>query len=151
MRLLVITIFLLGALVINVKGQILKPVQWSYTAKKIADNTFEVHLTANINPGWHIYSQYTPKGGPVPTTFTFKKDPAILSLGKPQEAGKLQQMFQKEFDMNVKYFSDKVDFVQVVKVKSTTPPNFSGTIEYMVCNDKQCLPPIEVDFFLTLK
>jgi len=41
--------------------------------------------------------------------------------------------------------------VQVVKVKSTTPPNLSGTIEYMVCNDKQCLPPTEVDFSLTLK
>ena len=151
MKKLLFTIYLLGALITSSFGQILKPVQWNFSVKKLDEKTYEVHLTANISQGWHIYSQYTPKGGPVPTAVTFTKNTAILSLGKPQEVGKLQQKVEKAFDMEVKYFSDKVDFVQVVKVKTQTPQNFSGTIEFMACNEKQCLPPTEEDFTLTLR
>ena len=151
MKQLLITIYLLGAAFTASFGQILKPVQWNFSARKLDEKTYEVHLTASIGPGWHIYSQFTPKGGPVPTTFTFARNAAILSLGKPQEVGKLQQKVERAFDMEVKYFTDKVDFVQVVKVKTQTPQNFSGTVEFMVCNEKQCLPPTETDFTLTLR
>jgi len=151
MKLILTTLYLLTAVITASFGQILKPVQWNFSSKKLDEKTYEIHLTASIGPGWHIYSQFTPKGGPVPTTVTFNKNAAVLSLGKPQEVGKLQQKMEKAFNMEVKYFADKVDFVQVVKVKTQTPQSFSGTIEFMVCNEKQCLPPKEEDFALTLK
>ncbi len=47
-------------------------VSWSYTAKKIADKTYEVHLVATISQPWHIYRQTTPEGGPFPTEIVFK-------------------------------------------------------------------------------
>ena len=41
-------------------------VSWSYTVKKLANNKYEIHITATPPMGWHIYSQLTPEGGPVP-------------------------------------------------------------------------------------
>ncbi len=38
-------------------AQIQNPVAWTATSKKIADKTYEVRLTANMQKGWHIYSQ----------------------------------------------------------------------------------------------
>jgi hypothetical protein len=37
-------------------------ISWSYTAKKLANNKYEVHITATPPQGWHIYSQLTPVG-----------------------------------------------------------------------------------------
>ena len=53
------------------------PVDWTATAKKIGDKTYEIHLTADIKDGWHIYSQTTAAGGPIPTSITFTKNPLV--------------------------------------------------------------------------
>ena len=37
------------------------PVSWTFSSKKIADKTFELHLTADIQSGWHLYSQEQPE------------------------------------------------------------------------------------------
>ena len=38
-------------------AQINNPVIWTYTAKKIADKTYELHMTATIGSNWHLYAQ----------------------------------------------------------------------------------------------
>ncbi|MGZ8553853.1 MAG: protein-disulfide reductase DsbD domain-containing protein, partial [Chitinophagaceae bacterium] len=38
----------------------LNPVSWSFSAKKVADKTYEIHLTATMQSGWHLYSQTQP-------------------------------------------------------------------------------------------
>jgi len=43
-----------------------------------------------------------------------------------------------------------VDFVQRVKLKSTARTVFKGTVTFMVCNDKKCLPPKEIPFSVKL-
>jgi thiol:disulfide interchange protein DsbD len=54
------------------------------------------------------------------------------------------------FGVDVKYFSGKVDFVQLVKLKSKAKTNFTGSVEFMVCNDQQCLPPATQKFSIAL-
>jgi thiol:disulfide interchange protein DsbD len=61
----------------------------------------------------------------------------------------MKTIFEKSFGVNQKYFETAVDFVQVVKVKPGTK-KVAGSVEYMVCNDKQCLPPKEVAFEINL-
>jgi hypothetical protein len=53
--------------------------------------------------------------------------------------------------MNVIFFDGPVDFVQVVKMKIKPKTTISGKIEFMVCNDQQCLPPVEVPFSIPLQ
>lgn len=126
------------------------PVKWSNSVKKIGDKTYEIHITATIQNGWHIYSVSTPEGGPFPTTVNFTKNPLLTMVGNIKEKGKLQQKFEEVFGIDVKYFSNTVDFVQVVKLKSNVKTSVNGTIEYMVCTDKECLPPTKAPFVISL-
>lgn len=127
-------------------AQIQNPVAWTFTAKKINVTTFEVHLNAVISGKWHLYSQTTPDGGPVPTTISFSKNPLVILQGKVKEVGKLQQKHEPLFGVDVKQFGGMVDFVQVVKLKSPVKTTVAGTIEFMVCDDTQCLPPATQKF-----
>jgi hypothetical protein len=133
-------------------AQIQNPVSWTATSKKINDKTYEVHLTANIDNGWHIYSQTTPEGGPIPTSINFTKNPLLTVEGKAKEVGKLEKHVEPLFgNIDVKQFSNKVDFVQLVKLKAPVKTSVNVAVEFMVCNDKQCLPPKTEKFSIALK
>jgi thiol:disulfide interchange protein DsbD len=127
------------------------PVNWTATSKKVADKTYEIHLTATLPGGWHIYSQTTPEGGPIPTEITFTKNPLITLDGKVKEVGKLEQRFEPLFNVDVKQFSDKVNFVQVVKLKANVKTSVEVAVEFMVCDETQCLPPSTKKFTVALK
>ncbi|WEK35684.1 MAG: protein-disulfide reductase DsbD family protein [Candidatus Pseudobacter hemicellulosilyticus] len=126
------------------------PVKWQFSAKKTGDNMYEVRLTATVDNGWHIYSQSTPDGGPAPTVISFAKNPLLTITGKPKEMGKLEQKHEEVFGVDVKYYNNKVDFVQLVKVKGAAKTNISGTVSFMACTDEQCLPPKDIPFSIKL-
>jgi thiol:disulfide interchange protein DsbD len=132
-------------------AQVQNPVKWSFTANKTADMTYEIHLTATIANGWHIYSQTTPEGGPSATSILFSKNPLLLVSGDVKEVGKLEKHHEPLFGVDVKQFSDKVDFVQIVKVKGNAKTAVKGSLDFMVCDNKQCLPPQTVEFSVSLK
>lgn len=130
-------------------AQILNPVKWSYSAKKIGVGQYEVHLKAMIDPGWHVYAQEAGNG-PIPTSFTFDtKASGVTLVGKTREAGKLKKAYDRNFNSILKYYENSVDFIQVVKASSAAK-SVKGNLEYMVCNDRECLPPKDIDFDVKL-
>ncbi|HLY70794.1 MAG TPA: protein-disulfide reductase DsbD domain-containing protein [Puia sp.] len=139
----------LFALVISsvnlITAQSSKQVNWTYTAKKIAENTYEVHMTASINGDYHLYAQDAGGDGPIPTAFTFSKNPVLQLNGKVKEVGNLVKKFDKTWNHDLKYYEKNVDFVQVVKLKANIKTDLIGKVEFMVCNDRQCLPPADVE------
>ncbi|MDQ6756552.1 MAG: protein-disulfide reductase DsbD N-terminal domain-containing protein [Bacteroidota bacterium] len=136
-------LFTLLALIIlfSVQAQILNPVTFDYSTVKKNDNLYEVHIKANIQSKWHIYSVNNPAGGAQATEIKFKEGKIV---GPVKEKGKMKTVYEKEFQTNQKYFETTVDFVQLLKLNGGN--KISGTITYMVCNDKQCLPPKDVEF-----
>ena len=142
----IIFTFLPAFLIHTSFAQILNPAKFNYSTVKRGDNQFEVHIKASVQTNWHIYSIYNPEGGAQATALTFLN---AKPVGKAKEVGKMKTVFEKEFKVNQKFFEQTVDFVQRVKVDPGTK-KVSGTIEYMVCNDKQCLPPKTVAFDITL-
>lgn len=132
-------------------AQVQNPVKWAYKLKKVNATTYEVQITATIDKGWHIYSQTTPDGGPVPTTIKFAKNPLVTLVGAAKEVGKLEQRHEELFGVDVKQFSNIVSFVQTVKVKTAVKTSVVGTVEFMVCNDTQCLPPTTNKFSLSIQ
>ena len=127
-----------------------KEVQWAYSAKKIADKTYEVHMTATINGDYHMYAQDAGGDGPIATSFTFSKNPLSTNEGKVKEIGKLIKKYESAWKHDVKYYEGKVDFVQIVKLKANAKTNLTGKVEFMVCNERQCLPPAEVDIHVNI-
>lgn len=127
------------------------PVNWTYEAKKKTADTYEVILTAKVENPWHIYSQHTGKGGPIPTKLSLKKNPLVTTVGATKEIGKVEKVYDKNFQTDVLFFSGKLQLVQTVKIKGNAKTNVSGTVEYMVCDDTQCLPPVKKTFDLKLQ
>ncbi|ALL04066.1 protein-disulfide reductase DsbD family protein [Pedobacter gandavensis] len=135
--------------VIGASAQIEKPVTWSYAAKKISKTEAVVYMKATMDEGWHIYSQTLKPGGPSPTIFSFPASKDYTLVGKTTEP-KATTYFDENFKMNVSYFGKQVIFQQKVKLNKATA-TVKGKVEFMVCNDKQCLPPEEVSFSIPVK
>jgi hypothetical protein len=131
------------------KAQILTPVHWSYAAKKTSATEAVVFMKASIDEGWHVYSQTVKEGGPVKTTFTFPASKEYTLIGKTIEPTPVTR-YEKAFSMDVSFFEHEVVFQQKVKLKAGKA-TVKGTLEYMTCNDKQCLPPDDIEFSIPVK
>ncbi len=127
------------------------PGTWTFTAKKISALEYEVRYSIDVESPWHVYSQYTSNGGPFPTTFTLAKNPLLTVKSKPKEIGLLKTKYEEVFDTDVKYFEGSVDFVQRVYLKSNSNTVLKGTVEFMLCNEGQCLPPTKQPFSIALR
>ncbi|MFT3950227.1 MAG: protein-disulfide reductase DsbD family protein [Agriterribacter sp.] len=134
-----------GMAVFAQSGSALK-VKWSFSSKKINDKTYEVRLSAVIDGNYHIYAQNVGVEGPVATSFTFNKNPLITLSGKVKEEGKMIKKHEEVWGGNVNFYEKKVEFVQLLQLRSKVKTNVGGTVAFMVCDDKQCLPPAEVNF-----
>lgn len=127
------------------------PVSWSFSAKKVADKQYEIHMTATIEKGWHLYSQVQPEDAvAMPTEFRINSNPLVVLEGKIKEEGKLEKFHDEKLDLSANQFSNKVDFVQLVKLKANAKTNLTGVVEFQTCNDQKCLPPKKVNFTIAL-
>ena len=130
----------------------MNPVTWSFSAKKTGDKTYEVHMTARIQPGWHLYSQEQPDDAfAMPTTFTINANPLINKEGKIREVGKLEKFKDETLGVTLNQYSNTVDFVQKIKLKANVKTSFTGNVEFQTCDDKKCLPPKTVTYAIALK
>lgn len=132
-------------------AQMANPVSWNFTSKKISDGVYEVQMTANIQQGWHLYSQAQPKDAIAqPTSFAFNKNPLIETDGKVKENGKMEKFSDKELGVSANQYSKQVTFVQKVKLKGKVKSNFAGNVTFQTCDDKKCLPPKTINFSVAL-
>lgn len=126
-------------------AQILQPVKWSYAAKRINAKQAIVYLKATIDNGWHIYSQDIAANGPTKTVFVFRSSKDYVLDGKTIEPTPISH-FDKMFNMKTGYFEKAVIFQQKINIKTSGKTTVKGKVEFGTCNDKQCLPPEEVEF-----
>jgi len=128
-------------------GQIEDPVKWNFEVVSVSDNEVDVVITAEIEDSWHLYSQYVE--GPIPTTFTFFDNKSLEFIDGVVESTPHED-YDKSFDTILKYFEEKAEFRQRVKLLSDSVSVLKGEFEFMVCNNGMCLPPEWVDIELEL-
>jgi len=131
------------------KAQILKPVKWSFASKRLSPTEGVVFFKATIEDGWHIYSQHVKPGGPVKTSFNFTDSKEYTLVGTTSEPV-AQTKYESAFGMDVSYFEHTVIFQQKIKL-NIAQTTLKGSLEYMTCNDRQCLPPGDIDFSIEIK
>jgi len=149
MKKLITATVILFVFAVSAKAQVLTPVHWSYGAKKLNNNEAVVFIKAVIDDGWHVYSQTVKDGGPVKTTITFPASSEYTLIGKTIEPTAITRN-EKVFKMDVSFFEHEVIFQQKIKLKAGQA-TVKGTLEYMTCNDHQCLPPDDVEFSIPVK
>jgi thiol:disulfide interchange protein DsbD len=135
----------------QVQPGILDPVDWSWKAERIDEDEYFLVFTAVIDEHWHVYSAYldTTKIGPVPTSVSLDKSKKYAAIGGLQE-GKPVVKYDPNFDMDLKFFDTKADFVQRISWTGKKPGKVKGYVSFMTCNDEMCLPPEDVEFELDL-
>ena len=120
------------------QGQILNPVKWKSKVVQKSDTEFELVMEATIENEWHMYSQYTPDGGALPTVFNFKNAKGNYTLvGKTKESA-YKKVFNDIFEVDEYYFAKTAQFKQVIKVTNTKLKEVKVYVEYQACKE-QCI------------
>ena len=122
------------------QAQIYNPVKWKTSVQKISDTEYELQAKAIIESGWHLYSQNIPEGGPNPTSFTFSKSTNFQLAGSVSEE-KGKTVNDAVFKMQIRFFEKETTFRQRIKTTAAKPFQIKAEVEFMVCNDQNCLPP----------
>lgn len=130
---------------VNLNAQIHDPVSFTTSVEKISDSDFYLVVTANIDKGWHLYSQHVPDNGPIPTAFQFVIDNDQFQLVGETIEGEGHTSFDKAFGMDIKFFENTATFKQHIRLLTNDKIDVVGEVEYMVCDDTQCLPPTYKD------
>ena len=125
------------------------PISWRVNSIDLGDNTYQVKIEADLEKGWHLYSQFLDSDeGPLSTYITYETSNFEL-IGKTEEVG-VETHMDPVWEMDISFFSDHAIFIQ--KVKSLNPDSllFKGNVNFMVCDDSQCLPPENYEFQVNL-
>ena len=121
------------------------PVEWALAAQSPSARPGAkavLALTATIEPGWHLYSPTTPKGGPNPTKIGLADNPAVgpVDVQEPKPITKFDQGFQ----LNTETYEGVAKFLLVVDLKpdaASGPADLTAQVRYQACNATLCLPP----------
>ncbi len=148
----IVSLFILTLVFSFANAQILDPVKFTTSVETIDASNFYLVVTATIDEGWHIYSQNIPgEDGPNPTTINLESDSDTFQLiGKPIE-DEGHTAFDKTFGMNIKYFENTATFKQHIRLLNNEKIDINGEIEFMACDDSQCLPPTFKDIKFSLQ
>jgi|SRR5882757_7458064 len=150
-RIIVGSVFFFAGTMVRAQGGNLHPIAWQYSARKVADKTYEVHITAQLQSGWHAYSQQQPEEAVAqPTEIRFKPNPLVGLMGKTREVGSMEKWKDEATGIAANQYANQVDFVQVVKVKGNIKTSVSGSLTYQVCTNEMCLPPKTDNFVVQL-
>jgi len=141
-----IAVFLFFGFSLSINAQIQRHIKWDY---KI-DASGEIVFHATIDAGWHLYDLNLPEGGPLPTKFEFEKITGAELSGKVFTKSKIVSQYDEMFGMEVRWFGENPTFIQKLKITDKDNFQISGVIDYMTCNDEQCIPDNE-EFQFTSK
>lgn len=141
-KLLVALILLLAAAAL---GQ--NPTKWSLEVLDSKElfvkkgDRLTVGLTAEIEPGWHLYAIDLPAGGPIPTAISVAPGAPFDLDGKPTSPKPITK-FDPNFNIDTSFFDERVTFA--VPLKATGDADASAIaldVRFQLCTDTICLPP----------
>ena len=141
------TILLLAAALF---AQVENPVSWKFTTGQVNGLEAELVFSADIEHPWHLYSAHLPAGGPIATTPWYDESDAYSLEGDLVEVTKPKVKYDEGFQMDVGTIAGKAEFRQKVRFSEKGAQTVTGEIEYQVCNDNLCLPPVSVPFTFTV-
>ena len=130
-------LFILIAFLVFYNGfsQILDPVKWKSKTEKISENEFNLILEGKIDAGWHLYSQFTPEGGPIPLEIQYTESVGNYELvGKTKES-KTKKEFNPVFEVDEIFFESKVVLTQKIKILNSKVSSIKVVIDYQTCKE----------------
>ncbi len=117
-------------------GQKYDPVKWSGAIEKVSDTAYILHYDAVIEKDWHIYSQFTPEGGPIPFQFEFlpENGATYTPKGKAVESP-THRAYSDIFEVDEVFWKDTGRLSQQVILKDINTSLVKSIINYQVCKE----------------
>ncbi len=125
--------FLVLLLPFAAQAQILEPVKWTVETEKLGKNEYNVVFKAEIEDGWHLYSQNTPIGGPMPLYFDFTEVVGAERIGDVVEP-EVIIAYNDVFEIDEHFFEKEAVFTQTFKL-SEKSATVAGTITGQSCKE----------------
>ncbi|MEZ4979610.1 MAG: protein-disulfide reductase DsbD family protein [Chitinophagales bacterium] len=126
-------------------AQVLDPVKWDFHVEQ-GEFGLDLIFHASIENSWYLYSQDVPEFGPIPTSFHFESPLEIkLDSFLLEKSSHAQQKYDEMFALDLLKYSKEVDFIYTLDPKFPAK-EISGYLEFMCCDDKQCLAPKTIPF-----
>lgn len=116
-------------------AQILDPVKWTTKIEKKSENTFLISLNAIIENEWHVYSQFTPDGGPLPLEISFTNQKGNYNLVGKAKEGKTRTAYNDIFEVNETFFEKKAQITQEIMVTNKGVKTIEIVINYQACKE----------------
>ena len=133
----------------SIWAQILEPVEWTTDIRQLDQNRYLVTFNAQIEEGWHMYSQFSNANGALPTEFIFLNASGnYRSIGQVRESESIVG-FDKVFQMDLTFFKNQAIFEVEIEVINPNLDYFEIEVSYQVCDDALCIFRSDVfDFVL---
>ena len=129
-------------------AQKLNPAHWEITSDpQVAPpgSTVLIKAAVRLDPGWHMYSMTTPKGGGLPLLLSVIPSPPIakIRLFQPKPVRKMDPAFGVETET---YEGEPVFYIRAEMAGDAPagPVELTANVTYSVCRDTICLPPRKV-------
>lgn len=119
----------------NGYAQILDPVKWTTKIVKTSDNSYLLTFDGIIDKDWHVYSQFTPDGGPLPLEIVFKNQKGNFKLvGKAKES-KTKTAYNDIFEVDETFFQTKAQIQQIIQLTNPNVSTIQAELNYQVCKE----------------
>ena len=143
-------IFSLLILLAFAKGnaQILDPVKWTTKIEKKSATNYILTFNGIIEDNWHMYSQFTPEGGPLPLEVIFKNQKGNFNLVGKAKEGKTTTAYNDVFEVNETFFVKNAQIQQEITILNPKISKVEVDLNYQVCKES-CIN-LEKKFSFTL-
>jgi thiol:disulfide interchange protein DsbD len=119
----------------NGNAQILDPAKWTTKIEKKSDTNYILTFNVVIENDWHLYSQFTPDGGPLPLEIIFKNQKGNFNLvGKAKES-KTRTAYNDIFEVNETFFEKKGQIQQEISITNRKLTEIKVNFNFQVCKD----------------
>ena len=115
-------------------AQILEPVKWTSKIEKKGNNAVLI-FDGTIEKDWHMYSQFTPDGGPLALEITFKNQKGNYELVGKAKEGKTRTAYNDVFGVDETFFEGKAHIEQEIKIINPNLKTVDVDFDFQVCKE----------------
>ena len=119
----------------NGNSQILDPVKWTTKIEKKSETNYILSFNGVIENEWHMYSQFTPDGGPLPLEVIFKNQKGNFKLVGKAKEGKTTTAYNDVFEVNETFFVKTALIQQEIAVTNPKSKTIEVELNYQVCKE----------------
>ncbi|OXA84294.1 thiol:disulfide interchange protein [Flavobacterium hercynium] len=116
-------------------AQILEPVKWTSKIEQKSGKNAVLIFDGTIEKDWHMYSQFTPEGGPLALEIVFKNQKGNYELVGKAKEGKTRTAYNDIFEVDETFFEGKAHIEQEIKIINPNLKTVEVTFDFQVCKE----------------